>query len=93
MQNEGFVLPEEPGELDMVICSFIEECWQEGEGRGLAADVVCGVQWTSPLMKRQLNGSWALLKAWQRTELPARAPPMPPKVVFAVAEYLLPRGT
>ena len=92
MQNEGLALPEEPSELDMIICSFIEECWQEGEGRGLAADVVCGVQWTSPLMKRQLNGSWALLKAWQRTELPARAPPMPPKVVFAVAEYLLRQG-
>ena len=46
----------------------------------------------SPLLKRQMNGSWALLKAWQRTELPARAPPMPPKAVFALAEWLLRQG-
>ena len=89
MRAEDIALPQEPDEFDMVICLFIEDCWQEGEGRGRAADVVCGIQWKSPLLKRQLNGSWALLKAWQRTELPARAPPMPLRVMFALAEWFL----
>ncbi len=76
----------------MIVCQSIETFWQEGEGRSWAADVVCALQWASPLLKRHLNGSWALLKAWQRTELPARVPPMPPKVVFALAEWLLRQG-
>ena len=92
MRAESLVLPQSADDFDMVICQFIEACWQEGDGRSRAADVVCALQWTSPLLKRQLNGSWALLKAWQRTELPARAPPMPPKVVFALAEWLLRKG-
>ena len=91
MRVEGVALPREADEFDMVICLFIEDCWQEGEGRGRAADVVCGIQWKSPLMKKQLNGSWALLKAWQLTEMPARAPPMPVRVVLALAEWLLRR--
>ena len=92
MRSEGLPLPTEVDDFDMVVCQFIETCWQEGEGRSRAADVICSLQWTSPLLKRHLNGSWSLLKAWQRTELPARAPPMPPKVVFALAEWLLRLG-
>ena len=92
MKTEAISLPRESDDFDMIVSQFIETCWQEGEERSRVADVVCGLQWTSPLLKRQMNGSWALLKAWQRTELPARAPPMPPKIVFALAEWLLRQG-
>jgi len=89
MQSEGLLLPGDEDEMDAVVSQYIELTWQEGEGRSFAADTVCGLQWVSPLLKRRLNGSWALLKAWQRSELPARAPPLPVRPLLALAEWLI----
>ena len=90
VKAEGFARPREPDKFHLVICRFIETCWQRDRRR--AAGVVCSTQWQSPLMERPFDGSWALLKAWQRAELPARAPPMPPKIVLALAEHFLQEG-
>jgi len=92
MRSEGLSLPSEEDEMDAVVSQFIELAWQEGEGRSFAADAVCGLQWVSPLLKRRLHGSWALLKAWQRSELPARAPPLPVRPLLALAEWLIRAG-
>ena len=60
---------------------FIEFLWEEGEGQSLAADVLSAIQHYQPSMRRCLNGSWRLLKTWQRFEIPARAPPLTWKIV------------
>eukprot|EP00971_Amphidinium_carterae_P212436 4215978-Amphidinium_carterae.1 len=36
-----------------------------------------------------LQGSWALLSAWKRNELPQRAPPFPPSLVLGLAHRAL----
>ena len=87
LQCDGEVLPSAAPALDLLICRWVEQSWQEGDGRCQASDLVCRSQWTSPGLKGQLRGAWALLKAWQHTELPARAPPLPVATLFAMAEW------
>ena len=74
--------------LDLQLCDYVEALWEEGEPRSLAGDTLSGV---SHLLRtrRQFPGAWALLTVWQRLELPARAAPMTPQVVLAVANVFL----
>ena len=62
--------------VDTQAQEFIEFLWEEGEGQSFAADVLSAIQHYQPSMRRCLNGSWRLIKTWQRYEIPARAPPI-----------------
>lgn len=62
--------------VDSQAQEFIEFLWEEGEGQSLAADTLSAIQHFQPSMKRNLTGSWRLLKTWQRHEIPARSPPL-----------------
>ena len=92
MSEEGEQLPGRTEDLDVLTCRWVEYCWQDGHGQGRAADVVCSLCLRSPSLRGHFNGSWALLKAWKRTELPTRAPPLPAAAVFAIAEWCLRQG-
>lgn len=61
--------------LDLQLQEFLEFLWEEGESLSLAGDTLSAVQHFQPSAKRNINGAWKLLKAWQLHELPARAPP------------------
>ena len=71
--------------LDQQISSFIENMWEEGEGRALIADTLSGIQHKIPSLRHQLPSSWRLYKAWGRHELPARAPPLTQTFTQALA--------
>ena len=71
-----FELPADTADFDALVQAWVEYCWQSGDGKCKAADTLGALQWQVPALKRQLNGSWTLIKAWQRHELPARAPPL-----------------
>ena len=70
--------------MDIVAMEFLECLWSEGESRSIAADALSGLQFFLHT-KRRLAGSWGLLSTWQRMELPNRAPPLPEKVLLALA--------
>lgn len=61
--------------LDLQLQEFLEFLWEEGESLSLAGDSLSAIQHFQPSSKRNINGAWKLLKAWQLHELPARAPP------------------
>lgn len=61
--------------LDSQLQEYLEFLWEEGESLSLAGDTLSSVQHFQPSSKRNINGAWKLLKAWQMHELPARAPP------------------
>ncbi len=82
----GFQRPSSKDEWDPLASEFIEYLWQEGDGRSLATDSLSGLQRVSPGLRGSLRGAWALTKAWQRCELPSRAPPFAPLVLLGVAE-------
>ena len=65
-------------EVDLQMSVYIENLWEEGESRSLATDCLSGIQMFLPSLKRNLYGSWRLVTAWQKHELPTRAPPLLP---------------
>jgi hypothetical protein len=77
--------------LDHAIGWYIESLWHEGESRSLAADTLSAVQYFC-MRRHFLTGSWMLISAWQRLELPVRAPPMPALVLAALAGAALQRN-
>ena len=89
MTAQRLVLPRCRDELDTVVSEYVEALWQEGEGRNRAADTLSGIQWAVPGYKGLLRGAWNLIGAWQRNELPERAPPLPVICLLACAETAL----
>jgi hypothetical protein len=73
--------------LDAVASTYIDFLWQEGESRGQAGDTLSGLGHFLPATKRHLVGSWQLVTAWQRAELPSRAPPLTQLYTYALADY------
>jgi len=92
LKQFGFQLPRIDRDSDSCFSEYIEYCWQNGDGRSLACDSLSGAQWAAPALRGLLKGSWALCRAWQRCELPARAPPLPVVALFAMAEHLCSQG-
>ena len=68
----------------MQACDFLEWFWESGAPRADAADFLSGSQHLL-LTRKRFAGAWRLLTAWQRAEIPARAPPMPVEVIIALA--------
>lgn len=91
MKSEHIKLPPLYEEFDLVVCKYVEHCWQEGEGRSLVSNVLAGLQHFTPTVRGRLPCSWRLVSAWQRHELPARAPPLPAHLVRALAGCALRR--
>ena len=79
---------------DRLLAAFIEDQWREGATRGNVGNAISA----SVKMHPQLRGrghlpeSWYLYNAWQRYEIPMRAPPMPVELVLALAWYFVRMG-
>ena len=71
-------------QLDFQLCEWIETLWAHGRPAGDAGATLSGVQFFLR-RKRVFHSAWNLLKAWQRTEMPQRAPPMPEYVLMSLA--------
>ena len=72
--------------LDQEVCNFIEELWEQGDPQGWASDCLSGLGHFIPACKPHLIGAWRLHRAWSRAELPCRAPPFTPLIVYAWAQ-------
>ena len=72
--------------LEHQLCEYIEELWQEGEGRSAATDVMSSVCF---LLKkpRSFHAGWRLCSTWSRLELPCRAPPLTQDLLLAMCGY------
>ncbi|CAK0841817.1 unnamed protein product, partial [Prorocentrum cordatum] len=94
-QVKGFLIwrsaelddPSVEADLDEQLMAYIEVLWAEGDPKAYANDLVAGIQHFMPRYRRALNGSWRLLGAWARAELPVRAPPLSKKVALGIAGY------
>lgn len=74
--------------VDLQAQDFLEYLWETGEGMSLAADCLSAIQHFQPSMRRQLNGSWRLLRTWQRYEIPSRSPPLTWTLLETLMGYL-----
>ena len=81
-------LPSQCDEVDRVASKYIEELWEEGDSRYPAQDTLSSLQHNEPQLKRKLLRSWRLIKAWQKHEIPARAPPLTPTALSVLAGWM-----
>ena len=82
-------LPQQKRLLDGLTSDYVEFLWANGEGRALAADTIAALQDREPQIRGSLQGTWRLLKTWNTTELPNRAPPMPMEILEAMVGHAL----
>ncbi|CAK0810274.1 unnamed protein product, partial [Prorocentrum cordatum] len=78
---------DDPQDVDQSVMEYLEKLWSEGEPQSFANDLVAGLRHFIPRLRRQLNGSWCLLGALARADLPARAPPLPTAVAIGLTGY------
>eukprot|EP00435_Cladocopium_sp_Y103_P006921 s1363_g2.t1 len=86
LQCHGFSYPTSFSALDGRVCEFIESLWQNGDPKSYASDCLSGLGHFVPQCKRNLVGAWRLHGSWTRAELPARALPFLPVMVYALAQ-------
>ena len=91
LQKNRRNIPNTKDEFDEQLADYVNYLWEDGEGRSLAGDTMSAFQHYQPQLKRNLPTAWRLLGAWQRSELPSRAPPFTDEVVKAVAGLALER--
>ena len=81
------------GDLGNQLSAYIETLCEEGEPQSWASNCLSRVQFFFPSAKSHLHGSWSLVKAWQRTELPVRATPLTRDILFGTAGLAIAVGT
>ena len=71
-------------ELDAMTVEFIESCWEEMEPKSVVSTTLAGIQHFLQ-RKHCLPRSWWTLGTWSLYDLPARAPPIPALLAYALA--------
>lgn len=92
LTNQDIPLPKERYRMDAIASDYVEHLWSTGEGRALAADTIAALQDSQPQLRGHLQGTWRLLKTWNTSEIPNRAPPMPVEVLEAMIGHAIFHG-
>jgi hypothetical protein len=71
--------------MDEQFSEYLCHLWEDGESRTYGAYALAGAQHFDPSIKHKIPGAWRLLLAWQKHEIPVRAPPFLPNGVMALA--------
>ena len=71
--------------VDGLAAEFIEYMWEEGQPKSEASYLLAAIQFFRPQTKNNLVWSWKLVKTWNQIELPTRATPFDPEILFSLA--------
>ena len=82
-----FSFPTSFEQLDHIAAAYVEACWEDGEPKSFAADCPSALGHYLPAVKKHLGGSWRLIAAWSRLEMPERAPPLTLCFTYAIGAY------
>ena len=66
-------VPSDFEELDTLVVDCLEHMWEMGASQTDASNVVAGLQFFRPRLKRNLPAAWRIMKAWSKAEPPSRA--------------------
>ena len=86
LQLHAYPYPSTFLSLDGLLCEYIEYLWQNGDSKAFPSDCLSGLGHHIPQCKKHLAGAWRLHGSWSRAELPARALPFTPVIVYALAQ-------
>ena len=92
LQMHAYSYPTSGSSLDTRVSEYIEYLWESGEQKAFASDCLSGLGHFIPSIKRSLVGSWRLHGSWSRAELPCRALPFTPVVLYALAQQAFVQG-
>ena len=92
LKMHGYSYPRCFAVLDGRVSEFIESLWHSGNPKSFASDCLSGLGHFVPQCKKFLVGSWRLHGSWTRAELPARALPFTPVIVYALAQLSFQQG-
>ena len=67
--------------LDERAGAFVEALWEECESKAFACQALAGIQHFLG-RRRCLPREWFLVETWNIHDMPGRAPPLPPVVVY-----------
>ena len=85
MQIERVEWPDDPWELDPLLCEYAQECWQEGETKATYANLLSALGDAEADIKPYMHAAWRLKTAWDKNEASVRCTPMTPSIVLAMA--------
>ena len=78
--------------LDQLCSEYVEQLWGEGEPKGWASTTLAAIQHFVPGARHHLPSAWRLKSAWDKHELPERAPPLSADVVLAISGVMISVG-
>ena len=81
-------LPKGLREFDLRCQAYLESLWEDGEPRSKAAYTLSAAQHFMCQTKHNLTGSWRLISAWEKLEMPQRCIPFTIQVTYAMAGIL-----
>ena len=83
MEKTGRSYPARCEAMDQICCAWAEHLWHEGDAKSILSNSLCGLTFFCEGLRGKLHGSWKLFKAWGKSEVVHRAPPLP--MLFAQA--------
>ena len=74
------------------LAEYVAALWEEGEAKAVAHYTMAAVQHFTPQVKGSLHCAWRLVSAWDKRELPCRAPPLLLEVLLGMAGLAVLQG-
>ncbi|CAK0891073.1 unnamed protein product [Prorocentrum cordatum] len=82
----------DPEDADALVAEYLEGLWASGAGIAAANNTLAGVCFAAPRLRRRLDLSWTLLKAWRHREPASRVLPLTTEAVAAMAGFACAAG-
>ncbi|CAK0790348.1 unnamed protein product [Prorocentrum cordatum] len=82
----------DPEDADALVAEYLEGLWASGAGIAAANNTLAGVCFAAPRLRRHLDLSWTLLKAWRHHEPASRVLPLTTEAVAAMAGFACAAG-
>ncbi|CAK0898088.1 unnamed protein product, partial [Prorocentrum cordatum] len=82
----------DPEDADALVAEYLEGLWASGAGIAAANSTLAGVCFAVPRLRRHLDLSWTLLKAWRHHEPASRVLPLTTEAVAAMAGFACAAG-
>ncbi|CAK0814337.1 unnamed protein product, partial [Prorocentrum cordatum] len=77
----------DPEDADALVAEYLEGLWASGAGIAAANNTLAGVCFAAPRLRRHLDLSWTLLRAWRHHEPASRVLPLTTEAVAAMAGF------
>jgi hypothetical protein len=75
-------IPDEADDLDEAFCLFIDSLWEYGDPKSYGVEAIVGLGKLIPKCRHMYPCARALLKTWQKHEMPVRCPPLTSDLVL-----------